>query len=51
MTLTRLDDGAYRAIGEYSFKQTAFGIKPIQLAGGAVKVKDELRTEFELFLK
>ena len=51
VTLTRLDDGAYRATGEYSFKQTAFGIKPIQLAGGTVKVKDELRTEFELFLK
>ena len=24
---------------------------PIQLAGGTIKVKDELRTEFELFLK
>ena len=51
VTLTRLDDGTYRAVGEYKFKQTMFGIKPIKLAGGAVKVKDELRTEFELFLK
>jgi hypothetical protein len=31
--------------------RTAFGIQPIQLAGGTVKVKDEVRTEFELFLK
>jgi polyisoprenoid-binding protein YceI len=51
VTLTRLDDGTYRAVGEYKFKQSMFGIKPIKLAGGAVKVKDELSTEFELFLK
>ena len=50
-TLTRLNDGSYRANGQYSFKQTSFGIQPIQLAGGTVKVKDEVRTEFELFLK
>src|SRR2546422_9085024 len=51
LTLTRLTDGTYRAIGEYKFKQTSFGIKPIQLAGGTVKVKDELQVEFELFLQ
>jgi polyisoprenoid-binding protein YceI len=51
VTVTRLNDGTYRAVGEYRFKQTSFQIKPIQLAGGTVKVKDELRAEFELFLK
>ena len=51
VSLMRLDDGTYRARGEYKLKQTAFGIQPIQLAGGTVKVKDEVRTEFELFLK
>src|SRR5262245_58954570 len=51
LTLVHLDDGTYRARGEYKLKQTAFGIQPIQLAGGTVKVKDEVRTEFELFLK
>jgi polyisoprenoid-binding protein YceI len=51
LTLQKLDDGSYRAVGKYSFKQTAFGIKPISLAGGTVKVKDELRTNFEIFLK
>jgi hypothetical protein len=32
-------------------KQTAFGIQPIRLMGGTVRVKDEVRTEFEVFLK
>jgi polyisoprenoid-binding protein YceI len=49
--VTRLEDGTYRATGEFRFKQSSFLIKPIQLAGGTVKVKDELETEFELFLK
>jgi polyisoprenoid-binding protein YceI len=51
VTLTRLANGTYRAAGEYTFKQSSFLIKPIQLAGGTVKVKDELQTQFELFLK
>jgi polyisoprenoid-binding protein YceI len=51
LTLHKQDDGSYRAVGKYSFKQTAFGIKPISLAGGTVKVKDELQTNFEIFLK
>jgi polyisoprenoid-binding protein YceI len=51
MTFMRLSDGSYQAAGKYNFKQTSFGIKPIQLAGGTVKVKDELQTEFDIFLK
>jgi polyisoprenoid-binding protein YceI len=51
VTVTRLDDGTYRVMGEYKFKQTTFGIQPIRLAGGTVRVKDEVRTEFDLFLK
>jgi polyisoprenoid-binding protein YceI len=51
LTLVPAGDGSYRATGEYRFKQTTFGIKPIQLAGGTIKVKDEIRTEFELLLK
>jgi len=51
LTLVRLDDGTLRARGEYKFKQTEFDIRPVQLAGGTIKVKDEVRTEFELFLK
>jgi polyisoprenoid-binding protein YceI len=37
--------------GSAKFKQTAFGIKPISVAGGTVKVKDELKIEFEIYLK
>ena len=51
LSVTRSADGTYRAKGEYRFKQSSFLIKPIQLAGGTVKVKDELQTQFELYLK
>ena len=39
-------NGNYR--GNASFKQTQFGITPITAGGGTVKVKDELRIEFEI---
>ena len=51
LTFKRLSDGNYQADGKYNFKQSSFGIKPIQLAGGTVKVKDDLEAEFQLFLK
>ena len=39
-------DGHYR--GTMSIRQRDFGIRPISIAGGAVKVKDELRIEFDI---
>ena len=36
--------------GHPTFKQTNFGIKPVRIAGGAVKVKDEVRIEFDVQL-
>jgi polyisoprenoid-binding protein YceI len=51
VTVAHLDDGTYRVTGASKFKQTAFGIQPIRLVGGTIRVKDEVRTEFELFLK
>src|SRR5262245_46895488 len=39
-------NGRYR--GSANFKQTQFGITPVSAAGGSVKVKDELRIEFEI---
>jgi polyisoprenoid-binding protein YceI len=39
-------DGHYR--GSASIKQSDFGIEPIRIAGGTVKVKDELRIEFDI---
>lgn len=40
-------NGHYR--GSAKLKQTDFGITPITVGGGAVKVKDELKLEFEIF--
>ena len=39
-------DGRLR--GTVSIRQRDFGIQPISIAGGTVKVKDELRIEFEI---
>jgi len=39
-------DGRYR--GSARLRQTEFGITPVTAAGGTVKVKDEVRVEFEL---
>jgi polyisoprenoid-binding protein YceI len=37
--------------GRYNLKQSTFGIKPISLAGGTVRVKDEIELEFDLKLR
>jgi polyisoprenoid-binding protein YceI len=37
--------------GTAKFKQTNFGITPISVAGGTIKVKDELKIEFEIYLQ
>ena len=41
-----LQDSHYR--GSASLKQTAFGITPVSIAGGTVKVKDEVKIEFDI---
>jgi polyisoprenoid-binding protein YceI len=41
-----LERGHYR--GSASFKQSNFGINPISIAGGSVKVKDEVKIEFDI---
>ncbi len=38
--------GVYR--GEVTIKQRDFGIEPIKVAGGTVRVKDELKVRFEI---
>ena len=40
------DNGAYR--GRIRIKQRDYGITPISIAGGTVKVKDELSIDFEI---
>jgi polyisoprenoid-binding protein YceI len=42
----RTESGHY--IGSSTFKQREFGITPISIAGGTVKVKDELKIEFDI---
>jgi len=37
-----------RASGEFSLNQTDYGIKLVSVAGGALKLKDELKFSFEL---
>src|SRR5258705_415429 len=46
-----VNGGNGRYTGAAKFKQTEFGIKPVSVAGGSVKVKDELRIEFEITAK
>jgi polyisoprenoid-binding protein YceI len=42
-------NGAYT--GEARIKQTDFGIEPVKVAGGAVKVKDDLKIDFVIRTK
>ena len=37
-----------RAHGEFSLQQTAYGIKPVSVAGGTLKLKDELKCSFDI---
>ena len=41
-------DEMIRASGEFTLNQSDYGIKPISVAGGALKVKDELKFSFEM---
>jgi polyisoprenoid-binding protein YceI len=38
-------------VGSANLKQTEFGIKPVKVAGGTVKVKDEVRVDFDIQLE
>jgi polyisoprenoid-binding protein YceI len=42
----RSENGSYK--GKCTLKQREFGIAPISIAGGTVKVKDELQIEFDI---
>jgi polyisoprenoid-binding protein YceI len=37
-----------RAYGEFSLKQTDYGIKLVSVAGGGLKVKDEVKVSFDI---
>jgi hypothetical protein len=37
-----------RAKGEYQLRQTDFKIKPVSVAGGTLKIKNELKCSFDV---
>ena len=37
-----------RAFGEFTLRQTDFGIKLVSVAGGTLKVKDEVQVSFDM---
>lgn len=41
-------DKELHARGSFSIKQSNFGIKPVSVAGGTIKVKDELKFTFDI---
>jgi polyisoprenoid-binding protein YceI len=46
--VTLNDDNSLRAHGEFSIRQKDFGIKLVSVAGGMLKVKNELRFSFDV---
>ncbi len=44
----RLDGNTLRAQGEVFLLQTGYGITPVKVGGGAVRVKDKLKITFEI---
>ena len=50
ITFDAHEDAAGHFTGSATVRQTAFGITPIKIAGGAVSVKDDVRIEFTLTL-
>jgi polyisoprenoid-binding protein YceI len=48
ITRVALMNAMLRASGEFSLNQSNYGIKPVSVAGGALKLKDELKLSFEI---
>ena len=46
--VVRVEQRQGRYLGSAKFKQTEFGIKPVTVAGGTVKVKDEVEIVFDI---
>jgi polyisoprenoid-binding protein YceI len=47
----KTSEDALRAKGEFTLKQTDYGIKPVKVAGGTLKVKNELKFSFDIVAK
>jgi hypothetical protein len=48
--VTVVEEGG-RYTGSATVKQSEFGIAPVSIAGGAVKVKDEVRIDFDIVMR
>ena len=48
MAQLTLNENELRAKGDFTLRQTDFGIKLVSVAAGALKLKDELKFEFDL---
>ena len=44
----KLTDAGLHATGNFSIRQTHFGIKPVSVLGGGLVVKDELKFDFDI---
>jgi Uncharacterized conserved protein len=47
-TQVRVEKDSIRAQGDFALKQTEFNIKLVSVAGGALKLKDELKFTFDI---
>ena len=36
-----------RASGEFNVRQSSYGIKPVSVAGGTMKIKDDVKVTFD----
>jgi polyisoprenoid-binding protein YceI len=43
-----LNEDSLRARGEFALRQTDYNIKPVSVAGGTLKMKDELKFSFDI---
>lgn len=48
MAQLTLSENEIRTTGDFTLRQTDYGIKLVSVAGGALKLKDELKFEFDL---
>jgi polyisoprenoid-binding protein YceI len=46
--LVTVNDGSLRAQGEFPLRQTDYNIRPVSVAGGTLKMKDELHLSFDI---
>jgi polyisoprenoid-binding protein YceI len=46
-----LGNGSLRAKGEYQLRQTDFNIKPVSVAGGTLKLKNEVKCTFDIYAR